>query len=280
MPQIIRRNATPHGSPIVPAGKSITELCFFQLLRLEPGVSEEVEVPGFETIFVVLSGKADIRVGSQDFTGIGGRKDIWAGRADSVYAGTGRPVRVTGAASGTEVAVAGGRCDRPFAPFRITPEEVEMVDVGSAPTHSRRRIFHILGQNAAGRAGNLLVSELHADPGCWSGYPPHKHDTERPPEETDFQEIYHYRFRPESGFGTQHCYQEDGAPLAMKTLHGDTFLIDRGYHPTSTSPGHEGYIFTILVGRHQRSLIQYFDPAHRHLMAGIPGIQAMRDKFK
>ena len=92
-----------------------------------------------------------------------------------------------------EVAVAGGRCAGSFAPFRIEPEAVEMVVVGSAETHSRRRIFHILGQNAAGRAGNLLVSELRADAGCWSGYPPHKHDQERPPTETEFQEIYHYR---------------------------------------------------------------------------------------
>jgi len=155
-----------------------------------------------------------------------------------------------------------------------------MVDVGSPETHSHRRIFHILGQNGNGRAGNLLVSELYADPGCWSGYPPHKHDTERPPEETDFQEIYHYRFEPQTGFGTQSCYDPGADAAVVRTQHGDTFLVDRGYHPTSTSPGHRGYIFTILVGRHQRSLIQSFEPKHAHLIAGIPGIQAMRDKFK
>jgi 5-deoxy-glucuronate isomerase len=155
-----------------------------------------------------------------------------------------------------------------------------MVEVGSLETHSRRRIFHVLGQNGNGRAGNLLVSELYADPGCWSGYPPHKHDTERPPEETDFQEIYHYRFRPETGFGGQYLYLPNGEPSVVMTRHGDTFLVDRGYHPTVTSPGHEEYIFTILVGREQRSLIQSFDPVHQHLMSGIPGIQAMRDKFK
>jgi 5-deoxy-glucuronate isomerase len=64
------------------------------------------------------------------------------------------------------------------------------------------------------------------------------------------------------------------------TRHRDTFLIDCGYHPTTRAPGHEGYIFTVLVGRHQRSLVQSFEPAHIHLMAKIPGIQAMRDKFK
>jgi 5-deoxy-glucuronate isomerase len=180
----------------------------------------------------------------------------------------------------TEVAVAGGLCHEAFEPFRIEPSEVEMVEVGSPETHTRRRIYHILGQNGAGRAGNLLVSELYADPGCWSGYPPHKHDEERLPEETDFQEIYHYRFRPDTGFGAQFRYAPDGQSKVVMTRHGDTFLVDKGYHPTVSSPGHAGYIFTILVGMHQRSLVQSFDPAHSHLMNSIPGLQAMRDKFR
>jgi 5-deoxy-glucuronate isomerase len=225
-----------------------------------------------------------IAVGTEIFKDVGRRADIWAGPADSVYCGTGRPVTITAQSDGVEVAIAGGICAGEYAPFRITPEEVTMVEVGSAATHSRRRIFHILGQNANGRAGNLLVSELYADGGCWSGYPSHKHDTERPPEETNFEEIYHYRFNPATGFGAQFLYEEQvpGAPepKVVMTRNGDTFIVDKGYHPTVASPGHDGYIFTILVGLHQRSLIQSFEPQHRHLMDKIPGIQAMRDKFK
>jgi 5-deoxy-glucuronate isomerase len=269
--------------PLVEPGRGPLALCYFNLLRLQAGESHTLEVPGCETLCVMLSGRADIAAGAQEFQDIGRRADIWSGPADSVYCGTGSCVTVRARHDGTEVAVAGGWCAQPFAPFRVRPEEVEMVEVGSSGTHSRRRIFHILGQNATGRAGNLMVSELYGDEGCWSGYPPHKHDTERPPEETDFEELYHYRFRPETGFGAQFCYPADGGgsgPQVEITRHGDTFLIDRGYHPTSRAPGHEGYIFTILAGSHQRSLVQSFEPAHRHLMAKIPGIQAMRDKFK
>jgi len=280
MPRLIRAPSSAASTVIVPAGESPVDLCHFQLLRLGAGDGARVNVPGFEILFVVLSGRADIAVGGERFEGVGRRADIWSGCADSVYAGTGAEVTVVAQSAGTEVAVAGGKCAQAFTPFRIPPEAVDRVDVGSVATHSRRRIFHILGQGATGRAGNLLVSELYADAGCWSGYPPHKHDAERPPEETEFQEIYHYRFRPETGFGAQFCYLPGGAAEAAMTRHGDTFLVDRGYHPTAASPGHEGYIFTILVGHHQRSLIQYFDPAHRHLMAAIPGLQAMRDKFK
>ena len=258
-------------------------MSYFNLLRLRAGESVTLDVPSCELLCVVLAGRADIAACTQEFKNVGRRADIWDGPADSVYCGTCPRVTVRATRGDTEVAVAGGVCATPFTPFRITPEDVQMVEVGSKDTHSRRRIFHILGQNAAGRAGNLLVSELYGDEGCWSGYPPHKHDTERPPEETDFEEVYHYRYRPESGFGAQFCYQDEGGgkdPSVVMTRHRDTFLIDRGYHPTVRAPGHEGYIFTILVGRHQRSLVQSFEPMHAHLMAKIPGIQAMRDKFK
>jgi 5-deoxy-glucuronate isomerase len=280
MPKLIRARDNRH-APIVAPGIGDATLTYFNLLRLNAGQAVTVDVPRCELLCVVLSGRADIAAGAQEFKNIGRRADIWSGPADSVYCGTCPRVTVRAQRDGTEVAIAGGRCEQPFAPFRISPEEVEMVDVGSTETHAHRRIFHILGQNARGRAGCLLVSELYVDSGCWSGYPPHKHDTERPPDETDFEEIYHYRFRPETGFGVQLCYGENGdVPVAAMTRHGDTFVVDRGYHPTATSPGHEGYIFTVLVGRQQRSLRQYFDPAHLHLTDKIPGIQAMREKFK
>ena len=266
--------------PLFAPGVGLLTLSYFNLVRLAPGETHVLPATTCELLCVVLSGSVDITVDQKTFAAIGRRAGIWDGPADSVYCGSGRPVRLEARAVPTEIAVAGGICEESFPPFRIPPEEVTMVEVGSAATHSRRRIYHILGQNAAGRAGNLLVSELYADGGCWSGYPPHKHDTERPPEETAFEEIYHYRFRPETGFGAQFCYEPGQSTQVVMTRQGDTFLVDRGYHPTVASPGHEGYIFTILVGHHQRSLVQSFEPQHRHLMANIPGIDAMRDKFK
>jgi 5-deoxy-glucuronate isomerase len=280
MPKLIRARDNHHAPLVAPGGGDAT-LIYFNLLRLEDGEAVTLDVPSCELLCVVLSGRADIAACAQEFKNIGQRADIWDGPADSVYCGTCPRVTVRAIRAGTEVAVAGSVCEQPFAPFRIAPGDVEMVDVGSREGHAHRRIFHILGQNGRDRAGCLLVSELYADEGCWSGYPPHKHDTERPPQETDFEEIYHYRFRPETGFGAQLCYGDNGGePVAAMTRHGDTFVVDRGYHPTVTSPGHEGYIFTILAGRKQRSLIQYFEPQHRHLAAKMPGLDAMRAKFK
>jgi 5-deoxy-glucuronate isomerase len=283
MPRLIRAHDNRNLPLVAPGDGAATRRCYFNLLRLHPGEAHALRVPGCELLCVVLAGRVDIAVGAHRFPAVGGRADIWAGAADSVYCGTEAEVTVRASSAGAEVAVAGGLCAGAFAPFRIAPGEVETVEVGSADTHSRRRIRHVLGQNGAGRSGSLLVSELYGDAGSWSGYPPHKHDTDRLPDETDHEEIYHYRYRPESGFGAQFRYTDEGggaAPEAVMTRHGDTYCIDRGYHPTVRAPGHEGYIFTILVGARHRGLVQYFDPTHAHLCATIPGIQAMRDKFK
>jgi 5-deoxy-glucuronate isomerase len=252
---------------------------YFNLLRLRPGQTWAASLPGFESVWVVLSGTCDVRSGGAAFEAVGTRADIWSGNADSVYAPSGAEVRLQ-ARTACEVAVAGGSCPTRYEPFRVSPEEVDPVEVGSHDTHSRRIIRHILGKNADGRAGNLLVSELYCEGGCWSGYPPHKHDQDRGEAESGFEEAYHYRFRPETGFGAQLVFQPDGTRQVFMTTHGATVLVDRGYHPTVTSPGHDEYIFTILVGHSRRSLAQYFKEEYRYLMKVLPGVQDMIDKFK
>lgn len=259
-------------------GNDPTKLIYFNLVKLAAGMTQDYRLPDFETAIVPLSGSCDITVDSVTFETVGGRTGVWAGPADSVYAGPDAEIRIT-ALDDCEIAIAGGRWSEPMTPFRVSPEEVDMVDVGSNETKSRRRIFHILGNRQADRVGRLLVSELYADEGCWSGYPPHKHDTDQPGE-TAHEELYHWRFDPPTGFGTQLWYEEGQEPHAHVTRNADTFAFSTGYHPTASSPGHASYIFTILVGKTQRSLVQNFEEVHRPLMAKIPGIDAMRAKFR
>ena len=64
-----------------------------------------------------------------------------------------------------------------------------MVQYGSDDTKTHRKIKHILGTRYHGRVGRLLVSELFTvGQGGWSGFPSHKHDTDRLPLETRHDE--------------------------------------------------------------------------------------------
>jgi 5-deoxy-glucuronate isomerase len=277
MSQILIRAFNNENRPVL-AGNEPVDRIYFNLIKLPTGEVYQYRLRQFETVAVPMAGTCDVSIDGELFSNLGGRASVWDGKADSVYAGPNADVVII-ARSGCEIAIAGGLWGRPTAAFRIRPEDVDMVEVGSNETKSRRRIFHILGQNGVGRAGNLLVSELYADEGCWSGYPPHKHDTDQPGE-TAHQELYHWRFAPPIGFGAQLWYTADGDATAYITRQGDTFAFSAGYHPTVTSPYHASYIFTILVGKTQRSLIQNFDSTYRHLLDRIPGIAAMREKFR
>ena len=73
---------------------------------------------------------------------------------------------------------------------------------GSDDTKTHRKIKHILGSKHHDKVGRLLCNELYTvGQGGWSGFPPHKHDTDRLPDETRHDETYNYRFRPNNGFG-------------------------------------------------------------------------------
>ena len=201
MPEIIRCH--DNANRAIVAAHPAMDRTYFNRVLLPEGESFEDCLPDHESVWVVISGTVDIHVDGQSFASVGRRRDIWSGTADSVYAPAGARLRIVNTAGPAEIMVAGALSNQRYSAFRITPDEVEMVEVGSHDTHSRRRIFHILGQNGRGRTGNLLVSELYADAGCWSGYPPHKHDTDSVEGETAHEELYHYRFTPETGFGVQ-----------------------------------------------------------------------------
>jgi 5-deoxy-glucuronate isomerase len=98
----------------------------------------------------------------------------------------------------------------------------------------------------------------HAD-GGWSSYPPHRHDGSG--DEPYFEEIYHYRFDPPSGFGFQGLYSGDDPGEAHLIRDGETITISRGYHPVCAAPGYRFTYFWALCGPAER-FEQVDDPVH------------------
>ncbi len=51
--------------------------------------------------------------------------------------------------------------------------------------------------------------EVVTPAGNWSSYPPHKHDRDALPEETELEETYYHRLNPPQGFAFQRVYTDD-----------------------------------------------------------------------
>lgn len=276
----------PHDNanrPIVDVDHPRVPLTFFNIVKLTQGQRFVSRVAGYETCIVPATGTVDVAVGGLSFAAIGGRgTDVWDGEPEGVYVPVGLAADITCRSAACEVFVAGARFDRVLAPFAVRRDEIDLVQYGSDDTKTHRKIKHILGQRHHGRVGRLLVSELYTvGQGGWSGFPSHKHDTDRLPLETRHDETYNFRFRPPHGSGLQMLQREDGkAGDAFHIVNGSTICIDAGYHPCAVLPGYEMYYFTILGGLSQRSLVQYFQPSHADQIETIPGIKDMIAKFK
>ena len=276
----------PHDNqnkPIVDAGDAVVPLNYFNIVRLGKGETFSYNVPGYETCIVPATGTIDVAVGEFQASELGGRGvDVWDGEPEGVYVPTGVEAVMTCVSDSAEVFVAGAKYDEVLEPFAVRADEIDLVQYGSDDTKTHRKIKHILGQKQADRVGRLLVSELYTvGAGGWSGFPSHKHDTDRVPVETRHDETYNFRFRPKHGSGMQMLQREEGKPGdAYHIMDGSTICIDKGYHPCAVLPGYEMYYFTILGGLTQRSLIQYFQPEHADQIETIPGIKDMIAKFK
>jgi 5-deoxy-glucuronate isomerase len=269
--------------PIVGVNHDLVPLNYFNILKLKRGERFDSHVPGYETCIVPATGTVTVEVARETFTDIGNRVvDVWDGEPEGVYVPTGTPARLTCLSDTAEVFVAGARYDKVLKPFAVRAHELDKVQYGSDETKTHRKIKHILGAAYHDRVGRLLVSELYTvGAGGWSGFPSHKHDTDRPPEETRHDETYNFRFRPNYGSGLQMLQRADNEPGdAYHVVDGSTVLIDKGYHPCCVLPGYEMYYFTILGGLSQRSLKQYFQPTHAAQLKTIPGIMDMIAKFK
>ena len=266
---------------IVDIDDSTVPLNYFNIVKLKKDETFHYQVPGYETCIVPATGSVDIEVEGLAFSALGNRgEDVWDGEPEGVYIPSSAKVNMTCVSEATETFVAGAKYDKVLEPFDV--REHDLVQYGSDDTKTHRKIKHILGQKQHDKVGRLLVSELFTvGQGGWSGFPSHKHDTNRLPDEPRHDETYNFRFKPNWGSGLQMLQREDNAPGdAYHIVDGSTICIDNGYHPCAVLPGYEMYYFTILGGLTQRSLIQYFQPTHAYQVETIPGIKDMIAKFK
>lgn len=269
--------------PIVDVDNNVTPLIYFNIVKLSSGETFQYSVDGYETCIVPATGTVDISVDKKNYDSIGKRvKDVWDDDPNGVYVPTGKKAELECKSKTAEIFIAGARFDDVYSPFAIMPNDLDRVQYGSDDTKTHRKIKHILGQKPPGKVGRLLLSELFTvGEGGWSGFPPHKHNADRLPNETRHDEVYNFRFKPDHGFGLQLLQgDENRIGEAHHLVDGSTFMIDRGYHPCVVAPGYSMYYFTILAGLSQRSLVQYFHPTHAYQVETIPGIKDMIAKFK
>ncbi len=235
----------------------------FQAVRLIQDGHYADETGADEVALVVISGIVSVRAGTDTWTRIGERLDPFSGAPFAVYLPAGRQYEIV---AHTDAQI--GICAAPALdtlPARlITPGEVSTRARGSG--QSARTINNILMEDA--HASSLLVTEVQSPAGNWSSYPPHKHDVDNLPQESQLEETYYFCIKPAQGFAFQRVYTADGElDETMTVRDGDLVLVPRGYHVVAAAAEYQVYYLNVLAGP-RRALRMGFDPSHAWIMEG------------
>lgn len=217
----------------------------FELWRLPPGGSVEAEGSQRETCLVLVAGRASVESSGESWPAIDNRDSPFADAPPwSVYLPRGHGYRVR-AETDLELAVCtapGGGDHRP----RLIPPAAVRCSVRGSGTNTRY-IRDILPESEP--AHSLLVVEVVTPGGHWSSYPPHKHDTDNLPEESQLEEVYYHRLNPSQGFAFQRVYTDDrDLDVSMAVEDGDAVLVPRGYHPCGAAHGYDLYYLNVMAG--------------------------------
>ncbi len=238
----------------------------FGILRLQPGETIESYSDTDGTALIVLSGKCNVKTlnSSYDWE-VGSRTSVFNGKAYGVFVSPKVKYLISGLDETVEIAV----CKTPSEPnFKtelvgIKPESVKVRTVGQ---HNWKRYVHDIF-DANFPSGNLVIGETFNPPGNWSSYPPHRHDFDNLPEESDQEELYFFKVEPKQGFGIQRIYTDDlSVNEAYVVKNNSVVAIPKGYHPVAAAPGYQLYYLWILAGE-KRILRPKDDPAHSWVKA-------------
>ncbi len=123
-----------------------------------------------------------------------------------------------------------------------------------------------------------MMAETMVPPGNWTSYPPHKHDVENPPNESVYEEVYFYLFRPAGGYGIQRVYEPGEHAGGLNEVYvvedGDAVAIPRGYHPLVTAAGYQLVYIWALCGNERIYGAWSDDPAHAWIRGAEPIVNA------
>lgn len=237
----------------------------FRALRLADSERESLNTGTRELCLVVLSGRADVTVDGVTHESLGTRDSVFEPISPAaVYVPPGRQVELR-ARGQAEIAL----CS---APGGDRPREVRVLDPATMRRSVRgqgsnsRRICDILPHDDPS-AAHLLVVEVLTPAGHSSSYPPHKHDVESPPTETQLEETYYHRLNPPQGFAFQRVYTDDRSlDEACAVEDHDVVMVPRGYHPVVAPHGYDLYYLNVMAGPN-RFWVFRNDPAHEWMLS-------------
>lgn len=210
---------------------------------------------GEESVFILTEGKIQFSLEDKLFARLS-RKNVFSEPPSAVYLPPYSNYLIEFEQK-TEICVASCTAKGTAQPKAIESKDMRFSRRGHDGYF--RNITEIIPENFPSE--RLIVGETISDPGNWVSYPPHKHDTDNPPEETSMEEIYFFKLNPKTGFGTIRIFN-DSEDNIFVVKNNELITIPRGYHPISVPPKHQIYYLWILAGE-TKKVVPFVHPDFR-----------------
>jgi 5-deoxy-glucuronate isomerase len=236
----------------------------FSARKLVPDATVSFLDNSNELCVVVLSGIVSVQTEDTAWKEIGGRMSVFEDAAPyAVYLPPRARLTVT-AKTDAELGVAGAPAKGELPARLIEPASIRRSVRGKGA--NIRYVCDILPQDEPAEC--VLVVEVRTPSGNSSSYPPHKHDVDNVPIESQLEETYYHRINPPQGFVFQRVYTDSrDIDTSMAVEDRDVVLVPRGYHPVVVPHGYESYYFNVMAGP-KRVWHFHNDPAHEWMLAG------------
>ena len=253
-----------------------------RVAQLSPGTALDLPAGDVERLVVPLSGSYAVEhvsgAGAPQRVDLEGRAGVFDGPTDVLYLEVGTAATVTGSG---RVAVAEAPAHTTYPTRHVRREEVP-VELRGAGRSSRQ--VHNFGTPGALDASRFIVCEVITPAENWSSYPPHKHDTLVPGQESRLEEIYYFETAATRGatappeadpHGWMRTYGSSAGPIDTLTevRTGDVALVPYGWHgPCAAVPGYDLYYLNVMAGPDPERVWQISDdPAHGWVRATWEG---------
>ena len=231
-----------------------------RVLLLKPGATHVFDSGEEELVVLPLAGSCEVRCDGELFA-LTGRRDVFSAISDLAYVPRDAAVEITSQAGG-RFALAGARCT-PRLPARYRAAADVPVESRGAGACSRQ-VNNFCSADSF-EADRLIAVEVLTPAGNWSSYPPHKHDEDRPGEESVLEEIYYFEVDG-GGMGYHQVYGTPDRPIEVlaEVRTGDAVLVPHGWHgPSMAAPGYHLYYLNVMAGPgDERVWAICDDPAH------------------
>lgn len=272
MQRHIKARPVDHGAKdwhVLPPG--VLRFLEFTLLALKDGDAYSGSTSDRECVLDVFSGIASIEVEGSSSKGIfraGGRSDVFSGPPSVLYLPPRCDFQVRAASQTFRAGLFSSPAKHPGRPMLIEGSSVVTKQVGQGSFE--RTVHTAIGEDFP--AERVLAGETLNAPGCWSSFPPHKHDRSNLPREARLEEVYYFQIQPANGFGFIWTYTAEDDPDGFNNVfvveNGDTVLLPKGYHPVVAAPGCRLHYTWVLAGEERRYGAWAEDPKYARLKLG------------